>query len=247
MVFARCVLSAVFAAGVLPFAADQAAADHIGRALPAFEPAGLIFAVTSVDEMNPQMRKAYIRGIQEELAAHRYDPGPADGILGPRTRMAIRTYQRDAALPVTGVASKELLDHLKFVQPKVFAAPEREPDVTVLEVQTRLQVRGYYRGELDGLMGGATRESIRAYRQDAGLPVGSVIDRPLLESLRPAQTQEAVGILVPEPAENPAGTQSEVQSEDQSEARSETWSEPTPADELPIVTPLPPTPPPMTE
>ena len=207
MVLARGILAAVLAAGSLGFAGERAAAGHIGHALPAIEPAGLIFAVTSVDEMNPEMRKAYIRGIQEELAAHRYEPGPVDGILGPMTRLAIRNYQRDAGLPVTGVASKELLDHLKFALPKVTAKPKPEPDVTVLEVQTRLKVRGYYRGELDGLVGGETRESIRAYRQDAGLPVNSAIDWPLIESLRPAETQEAGGsaggALVPDAADTP--------------------------------------------
>lgn len=225
MVLARGILSAVLAAGSLALAAERAAADHIGHALPPIvpaidrgvEPAGLIFAVTSVDDMTPEMRKAYIRGIQEELAAHRYEPGPVDGMLGPMTRLAIRNYQRDAGLPVTGVASKELLDHLKFVQPKVYAKPKPEPDVTVLEVQTRLKVRGYYRGELDGLMGGETRESIRAYRQDAGLPVNGAIDWPLIDSLRPPQPQEAGGsaggTLVPDAAETPDETPDETRSE----------------------------------
>ena len=208
-------------------AVDRSAADHIGQALPVVEPgvapAGLVFAVTSVDDMNPEMRRAYIRGIQEELAAHRYEPGPVDGLLGPMTRLAIRHYQRDAGLPVTGVASKELLDHLKFVQPKVTAKPKPEPDVTDVEVQTRLKVRGYYRGELDGLMGPETRESIRAYRQDAGLPVNGAIDWPLIESLRPAQTHQAGGALVPDAAEAPA----------------ETWREPPPDENLLSVTPPP--------
>ncbi len=197
MILARGVLATVLTAGILSFAAERAAANHIGHSLPAIEPAGLIFAATSVDEMTPEMRKAYIRGIQEELAAHRYHPGPADGLLGPMTHKAIRKYQRDAGLPVNGVASKELLEHLKFVQPKVYAKPDPEADPLVLEVQTRLQELGYHRGELDGLIGGTTRESIRAYRYDAGLPISGAIDGPLLESLRPVEPLEP-----PEPAEN---------------------------------------------
>ncbi len=223
MILARGVLATVLTAGILSFAAEGAAANHIGHSLPAMEPAGLIFAATSVDEMTPEMRKAYIRGIQEELAAHRYDSGPADGVLGPTTRMAIRKYQRDAGLPVNGVASKELLEHLKFVQPKVYAKPDPEPDLLVLEVQTHLQVRGYHRGELDGLMGGTTRESIRAYRYDAGLPISGAIDGPLLESLRPAETEEPGEILVPESAET----------------SDETWRESAPEQELLSVTPPP--------
>jgi hypothetical protein len=47
-------------------------------------------------------------------------------------------------------------------------------------------------------MGGTTRESIRAYRYDAGLPISGAIDGPLLESLRPAQSEEAGAILGPQ-------------------------------------------------
>jgi peptidoglycan hydrolase-like protein with peptidoglycan-binding domain len=219
----RGVLTATLTAGILFFAAERVAAGHIGHSLPAMEPAGLIFATTSVDEMTPEMRKAYIRGIQEELAAHRYDPGPADGLLGPMTRRAIRKYERDAGLPVDGVASKELLDHLKFAEPRVTAKPDPEPDPLVLEVQTRLQELGYHRGELDGLMGGTTRESVRAYRYDAGLPISGAIDGPLLESLRPAQSEAAGKILVPQGGETV----------------DETSRESAPDQELLSVTPLP--------
>ncbi len=223
MILSRSVLTAILTAGMLFFAAERAAANHIGHSLPAMEPAGLIFATTSVDEMTPEMRKAYIRGIQEELAAHRYDPGPADGLLGPMTHRAIRKYKRDAGLPVDDVASKELLDHLKFAAPRVTAKPDPEPDPLVLEVQTRLQELGYHRGELDGLMGGTTRESVRAYRYDAGLPISGAIDGPLLESLRPAQSEEAGAILGPQSGETV----------------DETSRESAPEQELLSVTPLP--------
>ena len=76
---------------------------------------------TRVDEMPPQMRQAYILGIQEELLKHGYHVGPIDGVVGKKTKGAIRQYQRDAEIQVDGVATKELLDHLKFAIPKVYA------------------------------------------------------------------------------------------------------------------------------
>lgn len=180
------------AVGLAVLASGGAVAGHLGHTLPALGPAlepalgpaGLTFAATSVDDMPSEMRTAYIRGIQDELAAHGYRPGPADGIVGPRTRQAIRRYQRDAGLTADGVASKELLEHLKFAQPRVVAGPPPAPDPLVLEVQTQLRDLGYHRGALDGLMGGTTREAIRAYRYDVGLPISGAVDGPLLESLR---------------------------------------------------------------
>ena len=53
------------------------------------------------------------------LAVHGYDPGPADGVAGPRTRAAIEQYQMDARLPVDGRASAALLDHLQYTDPPV--------------------------------------------------------------------------------------------------------------------------------
>lgn len=79
-------------------------------------------AMIPVEAMPPLLARAYVLGIQEELAGHGYDPGTLDGRLSRATLAAIRRYQFDAGLPVDGVASKALLDHLKFVLPKVYAA-----------------------------------------------------------------------------------------------------------------------------
>lgn len=47
-----------------------------------------------------------VRGIQEDLTALGYSPGPIDGILGPRTRSAIRLFESDYGLPVSGDPSE---------------------------------------------------------------------------------------------------------------------------------------------
>lgn len=141
---------------------------------------------TPVEAMSDQMARAYVIGLQEELTAHGYKPGPADGVLGPRTQQAIRQYQKDAGLQVNGVASKELLEHMKFALPKVNAktggatAPSRE---LVVEVQRGLAARGYYTAEVDGLAGPATREAVRRFQADAGLPVTGTVDQRLAGEL----------------------------------------------------------------
>ncbi len=45
---------------------------------------------------------ATVRQTQRELKAEGYYHGRIDGIAGPQTRGALRQYQRDNALPVTG-------------------------------------------------------------------------------------------------------------------------------------------------
>ena len=49
-----------------------------------------------------------IANLQRALRRLGYDPGPVDGVPGTRTRAAIRAFQADAGLPVTGQVSEGL-------------------------------------------------------------------------------------------------------------------------------------------
>lgn len=57
------------------------------------------------------------------------------------------------------------------------------PDRVIADVQTELQQMGYYRGEVDGLLGPLTREALTAYQSDQGLARTAAIDEPTLDSL----------------------------------------------------------------
>ena len=57
------------------------------------------------------------------------------------------------------------------------------PDKVIADVQAVLQQMGYYRGEVDGLLGPLTREALTAYQADQGLTTTAAIDEPTLDSL----------------------------------------------------------------
>jgi hypothetical protein len=57
------------------------------------------------------------------------------------------------------------------------------PDQVIADVQAALQEMGYYRGEVDGLLGPLTREALTAYQADQGLATTAAIDQPTLDSL----------------------------------------------------------------
>jgi hypothetical protein len=57
------------------------------------------------------------------------------------------------------------------------------PDKVIADVQAVLQQMGYYRGEVDGLLGPMTREALAAYQGDQGLTQTAAIDEPTLQSL----------------------------------------------------------------
>jgi peptidoglycan hydrolase-like protein with peptidoglycan-binding domain len=43
-----------------------------------------------------------VRSAQQALQSKGMDPGPTDGIIGPRTQSALRAYQKEQNLPQTG-------------------------------------------------------------------------------------------------------------------------------------------------
>lgn len=57
---------------------------------------------------------APVFSVQRRLAALEYYAGPNDDIMGPKTRGAISTYQREHGLVVTGTINKTLVKSLKL-------------------------------------------------------------------------------------------------------------------------------------
>jgi hypothetical protein len=56
-------------------------------------------------------------------------------------------------------------------------------DQVVADCQATLQEQGYYRGEVDGLMGPLTREALASFQKDHGLITTAALDQPTLSSL----------------------------------------------------------------
>ena len=54
-----------------------------------------------------------VAGTQSGLKRMGYDPGPIDGILGPRTQAAIRAYQRDHGLAIDERPTQALALHIQ--------------------------------------------------------------------------------------------------------------------------------------
>ena len=57
------------------------------------------------------------------------------------------------------------------------------PDQIIADVQASLQEQGFYKGEVDGLLGPLTRAALAQYQQTQGLETTAAMDEPTLESL----------------------------------------------------------------
>jgi hypothetical protein len=62
-----------------------------------------------------QPSRKTVAGVQQSLIDLGYDPGPVDGIVGPKTRAAIRAFQADRGLKATGEVSVDLVRELRVV------------------------------------------------------------------------------------------------------------------------------------
>ena len=80
------------------------------------------YAITVVDikppGTDPRARAPRIKKIQRLLIQNGYDPGPADGGMGNKTKNAIRTFQHDHGLPVTGGPNDEVCNTLEAAHAK---------------------------------------------------------------------------------------------------------------------------------
>jgi localization factor PodJL len=57
-------------------------------------------------------RRGLVMKIQNLLAAQGYDPGPADGVIGRKTRDAVRAFQRSIGVAETGAVDRDLVTAL---------------------------------------------------------------------------------------------------------------------------------------
>ena len=53
-----------------------------------------------------------VKSLQKALQDKGMDPGPIDGILGPKTQAALRSFHRDKKLPETGRMDNDTLAKL---------------------------------------------------------------------------------------------------------------------------------------
>ncbi|MEM6488687.1 MAG: peptidoglycan-binding domain-containing protein, partial [Pseudomonadota bacterium] len=68
--------------------------------------------------------RGQIAAAQGALTQAGYDAGPADGLMGPKTRGALADWQRDRGLPADGTLDPATLARLTGAQ------PEDAPDAT---------------------------------------------------------------------------------------------------------------------
>ena len=163
------------------------------------------------------------RVIQSSLAAQGFDPGPADGVFGRRTRAAIGRWQGARGDEPTGYLNAETARLLLARPPQMPAASMSAESIeTALgltredrrAIQSSLAARGFDPGPADGLFGARTRAAIGRWQAGRGAEPTGYLDAEAARSLlvpaaqRQREAEEAV-----EPAISEQDRQAEAEAE----------------------------------
>jgi peptidoglycan hydrolase-like protein with peptidoglycan-binding domain len=128
-------------------------------------------------------RKAVISRTQTRLQKLGYNV-VSTGDVDFRTRAAIRDYQRDNGLAVTGDLDRQLVRHVRIKARDEAQDGDDEGLSTrdLADIENGLRIRGYNVGPVDGRIDSKTTAAIRAYQRDRG----DVIDGEPSEKLAKA-------------------------------------------------------------
>lgn len=143
---------------------------------------------------------ATVESVQRELAASGLYSGQVDGVSGKRTKLAIIAYQRTNGLDETGLATADLVEHIRYTRQITEAvnmteldaakpAPALKPVDTVTRVQVELAELGYEPGVINGELGQQTRNAILKFERDRGIAPTGDISATLLTELEKMSTR----------------------------------------------------------
>jgi len=146
-------------------------------------------------ETSALARTQMIASIQRELTRKGFYDGPADGIWGSKTDIAVRDFAQAAGVKINPEASDSLLRAITTSNAKVAATPAATdpapadpiakliaPSKRVTAIQRALSDFGYGQIKPTGQFDPATKVAIEKFERDRKLPIdGQISDRLVRE------------------------------------------------------------------
>ena len=138
---------------------------------------------------------ADVKKIETLLKKLGYSPGKVDGVENATLTKAIKKFQKDFKLKVTGKTSKTLIKSLEkrvkeagsstktTTKKKTTSATKPKADANVKKVETLLKKLGYSPGRVDGIENATHTTAIRKFQKDNKLKVTGKVSKRLITSL----------------------------------------------------------------
>ncbi len=132
-----------------------------------------------------------VAALQVALRAGGLDPGPVDGVSGPRTRAAVRAFQHRRRLAADGIAGPQTRRALGVRgRPSLGSRAMSTGSVgwDVAALQFLLYKRGFGGGAFDGAFGPLTAGAVGRYQDAVGLSADGVAGPATVGALRGGRT-----------------------------------------------------------
>jgi peptidoglycan hydrolase-like protein with peptidoglycan-binding domain len=144
-------------------------------------------ALVSAPAAHARGSNANTAALQVALKALHHYSGGIDGVAGPRTKRAVRRFQRARRLPADGVVGPRTRRALgkrgrPLLGKRILQRGSRGWDVAAL--QFMLRRRGYPPGSVDGGYGAGTQSAVKRLQAARGLPADGRVGHQTLRALR---------------------------------------------------------------
>jgi peptidoglycan hydrolase-like protein with peptidoglycan-binding domain len=169
----------------------------------------VVVALLAIPAERASAGDARVAALQVAMTGEGLYPHPVDGVMGPWTQGAVRSFQASHGLTVDGVAGPQTRVALgKRGGPRLGSRPMREGqrgwDVAAL--QFLLHSRGFEPRGFDGGFGPNTADAVRRYQSAGHLDADGVAGPSTLNALRSSQVitatpSDPVRFLRPVPGE----------------------------------------------
>jgi murein DD-endopeptidase MepM/ murein hydrolase activator NlpD len=163
----------------------------------------LVVALLCAPIAQARSSSANTAALQVALRALKHYNGGIDGIPGPRTKRAVRRFQRSHHLHADGVAGPRTRRALgrrgtPRLGSRIMVQGQRGWDVAAL--QFMLRRRGYNPGSVDGGFGQGTENALKRFQAAAGITADGAAGKATLRALRHSRQRTST-----QPVSNPGG------------------------------------------
>ncbi len=174
--------------GYLDGKADGSYGSKTRKAVEAFQAEfGLKVDGSAGEATQAAVYNAVVR-LQVELKNAGFAPGSADGHFGSKTQKALKEYQKDRGLEVTGEANAKTWASLDKESLGIRGGASARTAAQVKQMQQALIGLGYLDGKADGAYGPKTREAVRQFQKAYGLSADGSAGPDTMTALKNAVT-----------------------------------------------------------